>query len=82
MTNATSWPWKRTLSVASTAWTSCDSVGIHDRPSPASISPVITALTFGCASAALVSTERIRAWAYGLRRTAPCSIPGSAMSSR
>ena len=54
------------------------------RPGPArpAVSPVITALTFGCASAALVSTERIRACAYGLRRIAPCSIPGSAMSSR
>ena len=30
-TNATSWPWKRTLSVASTACTSCDSVGIQAR---------------------------------------------------
>ena len=36
----------------------------------------MTALTFGCASAADVSIETIRAWAYGLRRTAPCSMPG------
>ena len=31
MTAATSWPWKRTLSVASTAWVSPESVGIQAR---------------------------------------------------
>ncbi len=41
-----------------------------------------TAATFGCASARDVSIERILACAYGLRRIAPCTIPGSLMSSR
>ena len=81
MTNATSWPWKRTLSVASTAWVSYDIVGIQARPSVASVSPVMTACTFGWASAAEVSIETIRACAYGLRRIAPCSMLGSWMSS-
>jgi hypothetical protein len=69
------------LSVASTACTSWESVGIQARFSPASVSPVMTALTFGCASAAAVSIETILAWASGLRSTAPCSIPLSWMSS-
>ena len=51
-TNATSWPWKRTLSVASTACTSWDSVGIQASFSVSRTAPVMTALTFGCASAA------------------------------
>ena len=38
-------------------------------------------VTFGCASAADVSIETMRAWASGLRRIAPCSIPGSLTSS-
>ena len=54
-TNATSWRGNRTLSVASTAWTSFESVGIHARPCSASMAPVTTSLTFGCASAAEVS---------------------------
>ena len=37
---------------------------------------MITALTFGWASAADVSIETMRAWAYGLARIAPCSMPG------
>ncbi len=45
------------------------------------MAPVMTALTFGCASAADVSIETMRACAYGLRRMAPCSIPGSWTSS-
>ena len=40
------------------------------------MAPVITALTFGWASAADVSIDTMRAWAYGLARTAPCSMPG------
>ncbi len=80
-TKATSWPWKRTLSVASTACTSRDSVGIQARPSSARVEPVMTAFTLGCASAAAVSIEEILACASGLRRTAPYSIPGSRMSS-
>ena len=68
--------------MASTACTSADSVGIQASFSPSSIAPVITALTFGWASAAEVSIETIRAWAYGLARTAPCSIPGIVTSSR
>jgi hypothetical protein len=63
------------------AMTSCDSDGAQARPSVSSTAPVMTALTFGWASAALVSMLRIRAWAYGLRRTAPWSMPGSTMSS-
>jgi len=38
-------------------------------------------MTFGWAVAAVASTETILACASGLRRTAPCSIPGSEMSS-
>ena len=43
---------------------------------------MITAATFGCASASDVSIETIFACAYGLRSIAPCTIPGSLMSSR
>ncbi|CAB4850595.1 unannotated protein [freshwater metagenome] len=81
MTNATSWPWKRTLSVASTAWVSYDRVGIQASPRPARVSPVITACTPGSASAAEVSIETMRAWAYGLRRMALWSMPGRLTSS-
>jgi hypothetical protein len=69
------------LSVASTACVSADSVGIHARFSPARVAPVMTAFTFGCASAARVSMETMRACASGLRRTAPCSMPGRFTSS-
>ena len=82
MTNATSWPWKRTLSVASTAWWSSDIVGIHAIPRASRSRPVTTACTRGSASAAAVSIETIRAWASGLRRIAPWSIPRTTMSSR
>ena len=41
-----------------------------------------TAATFGCASARDVSIETMRACAYGLRRIAPCTMPGRRMSSR
>ena len=81
-TKATSWPWKRTLSVASTACTSADSVGAQARLSGSRSLPVITASTLGCASAWLVSIDRMRACATGERRIAPCSMPGSTMSSR
>ena len=81
ITNATSWPWKRTLSVASTAWVSADSVGIQAMPRASRSAPVITAWTFGWCSAADVSIETIRACASGLRRTAPWSIPVSSRSS-
>ena len=36
----------------------------------------MTALTFGWASAAEVSIDLISAWATGLRRMAPYSMPG------
>ena len=81
-TNATSWPWKRTLSVASTACTSALSVGIQARLSDSRVAPVMTARTFGCASAWLVSIDTIRACATGLRRIAACSMPGTTRSSR
>jgi hypothetical protein len=73
--------WNRTLSVASTATTSWDSDGIQARFSVSSKAPVITARTLGCASAADVSIETSLACAYGLRSTAPCSMPGSTKSS-
>ena len=43
--------------------------------------PVTTALTPGIEAAAEVSIDRIRACAYGLRTSAPCSIPGSEKSA-
>ncbi len=67
-TKATSWPWKRTLSVASTACTSLDRVGIQARPFSASMAPVTTSFTFGCACATVVSMLTIRACAIGARR--------------
>jgi hypothetical protein len=69
------------LSVASTACVSYDRVGIQARLSVSSTAPVMTAFTFGWASAADVSMATMRAWAYGLRRIAPCSMPGSRTSS-
>ena len=42
----------------------------------------MTALTLGCASAAEVSIEVMRACATGLRRIAACSMPGMERSSR
>src|SRR6266550_2026267 len=80
-TNATSWPWKRTLSVARTACASWDIVGIQASPSPARSCPVNTASTRGWASAATVSIAVILACGRGLRRIAPYSMPGSWMSS-
>jgi hypothetical protein len=82
ITNATSCPWNRTLSPASTAWVSYEIVGIHASPSVSRSLAVTTAATLGCASALEVSIETMRAWAYGLRRIAPWTIPGSRMSSR
>ena len=49
ITNATSWPWKRTLSVASTACVSPDRVGIQASPRASRSRPVMTASTLGCA---------------------------------
>src|ERR1035441_679881 len=66
-TNATSWPWNRTLSVASTAWVSPDRVGIQARFRAARVSPVMTAMTLGCASAAMGSTDTMRACGCGNR---------------
>ena len=40
-----------------------------------------TVTTAGWARAALTSTEMILAWASGLRKIAPCSMPGIEMSS-
>ena len=81
MTQATSWPWKRTLSVASTACVSYERVGIHARLRLAIISPVSTSRTPGIAQALLVSMETIRACATGLRRISMWSMPGSTTSS-
>ena len=69
-TAATSWPWKRTLSVASTACVSPDRVGIQARPCWAMRSPVTTATTPSTSAAADVSTPTMRAWATGERRIA------------
>jgi len=80
-TNATSWPWNRTLSVASTACRSPDRVGIQARFLSRRVSPVMTARTLGCASAARVSMARMRACGCGLRSTAPYSMPGRRTSS-
>ena len=80
-TNATSWPWKRTLSVARTACASWEIVGIQASPSAARSCPVNTASTRGWASAAMVSIAVILACGRGLRRIAPYSMPGSWMSS-
>ena len=67
MTQTTSWPWKRTLSVARTACVSPASVGIHARPCSASRSPVTHATTPGIAMAREQSIELILAWANGDR---------------
>ncbi len=63
ITNATSWPWKRTLSPASTAWVSYEIVGIQARPRVSRSLAVITAATPGSSSAAEVSIELILACA-------------------
>ncbi len=81
MTQATSCPWNRTLSVASTAWVSYDNVGIQARLRAAIVSPVRTRRTPGIAQAFDASIDLIRAWARGLRRISMCSIPGRTMSS-
>ena len=81
MTAATSWPWKRTVSVTSTACVSPDSVGIHARLCCAISSPVTTAMTPGSACAFDASIPFSFACAYGLRRIAMWSMPGSWMSS-
>src|SRR5918998_2221407 len=56
-------------------------VGIPMAHSPARSSPVKTSTTPGLSLAAETSIERILAWAWGLRRSAKWSIPGSRMSS-
>ncbi len=74
MTKATSWPWKRTLSPASTAWVSYEIVGIHASPSVSRSLAVTTAATLGWARARDVSIETMRAWARGCAaaRRRPC----------
>ena len=57
-------------------------MGIQASPSVSRSLAVITAATFGCASAADVSIELIFACANGERRIAACTIPGRRMSSR
>ncbi len=49
--------------------------------SAAKSAPENAAMTPGSLRAALTSTEVIRACAYGLRRKAMCSMPGSVMLS-
>jgi hypothetical protein len=80
-TAATASPGKRTRStvMACCGTGSAQNAGIGLTWASAS-SPVNTATTPGSARAALVSIDRIRAWACGLRSTAPCSIPGTVMS--
>src|SRR5215207_2570946 len=56
-------------------------VGMPMAHSSARSSPVNTSITPGSSLAAEVSMAVILACAYGLRRTARCSIPGSLMSS-
>jgi hypothetical protein len=56
-------------------------VGIQAMPRSARSAPVKAATTAGWALAAEASTEMILACASGLRKIAPCSMPGSAMSS-
>ena len=63
ITNATSWPWNRTLSPASTACVSYEIVGIHASPSISRSLAVTTAATLGAASALEVSIETMRACA-------------------
>ena len=81
MTQATSWPWNRTLSVASTACVSYDSVGIQARFRVAIMSPVRTRWTPGISHALLASIDLMRACGSGLRRISMCSMPGSTTSS-
>ena len=45
-------------------------------------SPLTTSATPSRARAREESTETIRAWAWGLRQNATCSVPGGSMSSR
>ena len=71
----------RTLSVASTACVSPESVGIQASLCSARSSPVTTATTPGSSLARDVSIELIFACAKGLRRIAMCSMFGSVMSS-
>jgi hypothetical protein len=54
--------------------------GIGAAHSSARSAPVYTARTPSIAAAALVSIDRILAWAYGLRNTAMYSAPGTFMS--
>jgi hypothetical protein len=73
--------WMPTMSADRQAVLATDKVGIQAIPRASRSRPVSTACTFGCCSAAVASTAAIRAWAKGLRRIAPCSIPGSRRSS-
>ena len=82
ITAATSCPWKRTLSVASTAWVSPDSVGIQASPWASRSLPVTTATTPGISC----GRARVDARDLGVRRAgcaaAPCgACPGRRMSS-
>ena len=68
--------------MAMACWTtgSAQKAGTGPASTAASL-PVTTATTPGSAFARLVSMRLIRAWAYGLRRTAAWSIPDSWTSS-
>src|SRR6266704_803504 len=70
-TAATGWPAKTTRSIASTA---CARVGALFFSSGMSAA-VSTARTPGSARARLTSMRRMRAWAWGLRRSLACSRP-------
>ena len=48
---------------------------------PSVSAPVYTATTPGCDAAPLASMDVMFAWAWGLRRIAAWTIPGSLMSS-
>src|SRR3989442_760771 len=70
-TAATGWPAKTTRSIASTA---CARVGAFFFSSGMSAA-VSTARTPGSARARLTSMRRMRAWAWGLRRSLACRRP-------
>ena len=86
-TAATAWPRYSTLSYASALLLRCFTLTdisprLAMRSSAFGMScAVTTALTPGRALALLVSIDRMRAWACGLRSTLPCNMPVSRMSA-
>src|SRR5215471_9542225 len=85
-TTATGWPTNPTVPMARACCTGSCKPGAAATQGivptlPRMSSPVRTATTPGCCRAASTCRSVMRAWAYGLRKKAACSVPAIGISS-